>query len=395
MNTAQPRFTRKTATGPFGLMGIALSVGVIAILAIGRSPLVGPLVAGSSAEPTTTQPAAESPSVSAGYTADPAGSSAPAADLNRVLEEAVWVAGDDTTWYVGDLTGAVRPVPFDRPTQMTVADGRVVAWQQDGSDVTAYEVDPRTGTPRRLVTWKSDVIVGAVTLDRNGTALFWHGGRYGIDGGLSRLDLLTGGIEILIAPTHSTERNRNLLFWSMSGEMLYSTTCDMESCSVDTWSAGQGVARFGQDFAPGSASDRLALGYQLGHGGGDHQAARAWQIYDVKTGQISTVAASWISRTSDGFFVDDRTLLLSGVSTDGMTYNIVLVDTETGQETLVLSQPEEENTLHLRRYLANTSIAVVGASDADFTMVGKELSILDLVSGKVSLTRARVGPLGP
>ena len=296
MNTAQPRFTRKTATGPFGLTGIALSVGVIAILAIGRSPLAAPLIADSTPEPTTTQPAAESPSVSAGYTADPAGSSAPAADLNKVLEEAVWVAGDDTMWFVGDLTGAVRPVPFDRPTQMTVADGRVVAWQQDGSDVTAYEVDPRTGTPRRLVAWKSDVIVGAVTLDRNGTSLFWHGGRYGIDGGLSRVDLSTGAIEILITAAASTERNRNLLFWSTSGKTLYSTTCDMESCSVDTWTAEQGVARLGLDLATGNASDRLALGYQLGHGGGDHQAARAWEIYDVKTGEISMVATSWISR---------------------------------------------------------------------------------------------------
>jgi hypothetical protein len=239
------------------------------------------------------------------------------------------------------------------------------------------------------------VTVGAIVVDAVGQNLYWHGGRYGVDGGLSIVDLAARGDSLaLTAGSESTERNRNLLFWSASGETLVSTLCDMESCSVDSVSTEtRMVHRLDLDFAAGSGSDRYLLGYRVGHGSTDHQADRPWEVYDLSREVISAIAETWVKRTADGFFVADDTVLVSGLSTDGSTYSIVRVDLESGVETLLFSQPEDESVLHLRRYDLGSDFPILGGKESEFGPNGGNLSILDLASGHLIDQPAVIGAI--
>jgi hypothetical protein len=242
-----------------------------------------------------------------------------------------------------------------------------------------YDVDVSTGRVTEILKLPEAQSTILATRSGDGKRLFFHSGEPGTDGGIDMVDLATGTVTKVVAGGDSPDQERRLLFWSASGQTLFSLLCGAHECTVDVIDGLTGKAhKLAKKFGAIAASDHYALGYSSAEG-----PNRPWDLYDLSTDTTKVVAQEWIGETEEGIAIGADTFIVAGWSPDAATYNIVLVDGATGVERRVTSQSSKQAVLRLQPYLISEQWAAV-SSDALWKSVldgGAAISVIDINDG--------------
>jgi hypothetical protein len=301
-----------------------------------------------------------------------------------------WVTeADDVGWIVGDYAGHTARVDLTDPNFNT--SGAWITTVDRIDDVWhVYDVAADGRTTELLTLTAANHYVEA-TRTTDGTHLYVQSGASDIDGGIDVVDLDTGALTNVLQGGPTPDTSRTGLFWSSSGQTLFSGLCALYRCHMDVIDADTGDARrLPKAFGAIAASDRYALGYESAEG-----PDRPWAIYDLKTDKVTTVADRWIAETEAGVPVGGDRFAVAGWSPAGHAYNIVLVDAGTGESQLVRSEPPSEyDASRLQRFLTGSRWVILSQTGPweQLRRGGARSDVLDVDTGALLPSAAMVGP---
>lgn len=368
-----------------------LSVGAPAPSDAGASATIGvdPTdVITKSPDPSTTPPPEFSPEPTSQGT--PFASEVPS-DLVDALSSSRWVLPADNGWVAGNYGGREVHVTLSALATFDVHGSQITAVDPvDGSWV-FYSINPVDGSAEELLKLPEAQATILATRSGDGSRLFFQSGEPGRDGGIDMVDLATGTRTTLLKGADAPDQERRLLFWSVSGETLFSLLCGAHECWVDVIDGASGaVRRLPNQFGAIAASDRFALGYSSAEG-----PDRPWELYDLKSDTRQVVAKKWIAETEEGIAVGDDSFLVAGWSPDASVYSVVMVDGQSGDERLLWSQSSKEAVLRLQPYLVSDHWAAVSSTPLWRSVLngGAAVTVLDLATGDLLPDVGRVaGP---
>lgn len=392
--TVPHRQRRSTSIAGAAFAAVAIGLAIVVVIGTGLPDrrIAGAEASSSIGIEATASPSSEPlplPSTTVDPSSEPLPSPSTTVDPDPVLQatlgQTLWAVSTEQGWTVGAFDGSSRGTDLPADADVWTAFGHVVAWQRAEESWLVSIVDPATGaaTPVGEVPLTSRVV--SATVDAAGARVYLTLEAEALDGGVMAMDVDSGATEIVVPADLPDGYRRGAEHWSPSGARLFSPACDyapelpdFPECLLDVLEIASGERqRITEPFYPFYGSDRHLVGY-----GEISDGPRPWQLMEIDTRTITTIAERWIHRTEQGFPIGGDHFLVAGADAAREQYHIVLVDAASGEERLLLSQPFDDARLRLRNNLMSERWALLSDLSWEATGAG-ELRVLDLETGEL------------